>query len=53
MRAFLNGRILKNIKVFKNFELDFLSDVTKLFKKQTFTIDDNIIVVSFLLMNLI
>jgi hypothetical protein len=47
MRAFLNARILKNIKVFKNFEIDFLSDITKQFKKQTFTVDDNIIVVSF------
>lgn len=46
MRAFLNGRILKNIKVFKNFDIDFLSDITKQFKKQTFTVDDNIIVVS-------
>ena len=45
MRAFLSGRILKNIKVFKNFDIDFLSDITKEFKKQTFTIDDNIIVV--------
>jgi len=44
MRAFLNGRILKNIKVFKNFDIDFLSDITKQFKKQTFTIDDNIVV---------
>jgi CRP-like cAMP-binding protein len=43
MRALLNGRILKNIKVFKNFEIDFLSDITKQFKKQTFAIDDNII----------
>jgi hypothetical protein len=45
MRALLNGRILKNIKVFKNFEIDFLSDITKQFKKQTFALDDNIIVV--------
>jgi hypothetical protein len=44
MRAFLNGRILKNIKAFKNFEIDFLSDITKQFKKQTFTVDDNIFV---------
>lgn len=42
MRAFLNGRILKNIIVFKNFEIDFLSEITKSFKKQTFTVDDNI-----------
>lgn len=48
MRALLNGRILKNIKVFKNFDIDFLSDITKLFKKQTFALDDNIIVVSYL-----
>ena len=44
MRAFLNGRILKNIKVFKNFDIDFLSDITKQFKKQIFTIDDNVVV---------
>lgn len=43
MRALLNGRILKNIRVFKNFEIDFLSDITKQFKKQTFAIDDLII----------
>ena len=47
MRALLNGRILKNIKVFKNFDIDFLSDITKQFKKQTFALDDNIIVVIF------
>ena len=46
MRAFLNARILKSIKVFKNFEIAFLSDVTKQFKKQTYTVDDNIILVS-------
>jgi len=45
MRAFLNARILKSIKVFKNFEIAFLSDITKQFKRQTFTVDDNIIVV--------
>jgi hypothetical protein len=45
MRALLNGRILKNIKVFKNFDIDFLSDITKQFKKQTFALDDNIITV--------
>lgn len=44
MRAFLNGRILKNITVFKNFEIDFLSEITKHFKKQTFTVDDNIFI---------
>lgn len=44
MRAFLNGRILKNIIVFKNFEIDFLSEITKSFKKQTFTVDDNIFI---------
>ena len=33
MRALLNGRILKNIKVFKNFDIDFLSEITKKFKK--------------------
>ena len=46
MRALLNGRILKNIKVFKNFDIDFLSDITKKFQKQTFAMDDNIIQVS-------
>ena len=43
MRALLNGRILKNIKVFKNFDIDFLSDITKKFQKQTFAMDDNIV----------
>lgn len=33
MRSLLNGRILKNIKVFKNFDIDFLSEITKKFKK--------------------
>ena len=33
MRALLNGRILKNIKVFKNFDIAFLSDITKKFQK--------------------
>ena len=46
MRALLNGRILKNIKVFESFDIDLMSDISKQFKKQTFAMDDNIIVVT-------
>ena len=44
MRAYLNGRILKSIKVFKNFDIAFLSEITNKFEKQTFAMDDNIVV---------
>jgi len=46
MRAMLNAKILRNIKVFKNFDIAFLSEMTGSFKPQTFAMDDNIIVVS-------
>lgn len=48
MRALLNAKILRNIKVFKNFNIDFLSEITKLFKKQTYSNEDNIIVVNYI-----
>ena len=41
---YLNGRILKNIAVFEDFDLDFLSEITFIFESMTFMIDDNIIV---------
>ena len=43
---YLNGRILKNINVFEDFEIEFLSEITFLFSSMTYIIDDNIIVVS-------
>jgi hypothetical protein len=49
MRAFLNGRILKKIKVFDNFEIELLIELTKRFEKKNFTVDDNIIVVRILI----
>ena len=41
---YLNGRILKNIKVFEDFDIEFLSEITFIFKQVTYMIDDNIIV---------
>ena len=43
MRALLSGRILKNIKVLKRFDDAFLTEMVGLFKKQTFSLDDNIV----------
>jgi hypothetical protein len=46
MTVYLNGRILKTIAVFgNNFGLDFLSEITFIFINQTFTVDENIMVV--------
>ena len=41
---YLNGRILKNIKVFEDFDIEFLSEITFIFSQVTYMIDDNIIV---------
>ena len=41
---YLNGRILKDIKVFEDFDLEFLSEITFIFCQVTYMIDDNIIV---------
>lgn len=44
LTLYLNGRILKDIKVFEDFDLEFLSEITFIFCQVTFMIDDNIIV---------
>lgn len=36
----LNGKMLHNTIIFKNFDLLFLSDVTFLLKRETFTVDE-------------
>ena len=41
---YLNGRILKNIPLLEDFELEFLSEITFIFTSATYMIDDNIIV---------
>lgn len=43
---YLNGWILKDIPLFESFELEFLSEMTFLFKSNTFMVDDNIFVES-------
>ena len=44
LTLYLNGRILKDIKVFEDFDLEFLSEITFIFAQVTYMIDDNIIV---------
>lgn len=44
LTLYLNGRILKDIKVFEDFDLEFLSEITFIFGQVTYMIDDNIIV---------
>jgi CRP-like cAMP-binding protein len=43
MQGILNGNILKNIKVFMNFNLDFLSSIADSFKPQTFSAEENVV----------
>ena len=38
----LNGRMLHNTSVFKGFDLLFLSELTFVLKRETFSIDDHI-----------
>jgi len=40
--VYLNGKILKNIAIFAEFPLDFLSNLTFIFQKESFTIDETI-----------
>jgi hypothetical protein len=47
--VYLNGRILKNMKFFEPFGLDFLSDLTFYIKSSTFAVDDYIFQVWLLL----
>jgi CRP-like cAMP-binding protein len=44
LTLYLNGRILKDIKVFEDFDLEFLSEITFIFCQVTYMIDDNIII---------
>jgi len=48
--VYLNGRILKSMKFFENFGLDFLSELTFYFKVFTFAIDDYLFVVNYFLL---
>ena len=41
--VYFNGKILQNIKVFKNFPIEFLSNLSFIMKKDTFTPQENII----------
>jgi hypothetical protein len=45
--VYLNGRLLHNIQVFDSFSIEFLSKVTFIFKKRSYTVDDLIFNVSF------
>ena len=42
MQGILNGNILKNIKVFMNFDISFLSSIAESFKPQTFGAEENV-----------
>jgi len=41
--VFLNGRILQSISCLQDFPIDFLSQLTFIFIKKTFAVDENII----------
>ena len=43
MQGILNGNILKNIKVFMNFDITFLSSIADSFKPQTFSAEENVV----------
>jgi CRP-like cAMP-binding protein len=40
---YLNGKLLYSIEVFQNFKIDFLSEVTFIFRKKSFSLDDTIL----------
>ena len=42
--VYLNARILRIIKVFSNFEIDFLSEITFIIQKETYANDEDILV---------
>lgn len=44
LTLYLNGRILKNIPLLEDFDIEFLSEITFMFGNMTYMIDDNIIV---------
>lgn len=47
----INGRILKNIKAFDTFPIEFLSKLTFVFKKKSFVVDEIIFHVYILTFN--
>ena len=42
--VYFNGRILQNIDVLCKFPIEFLSNLSFLMRKQTYSIDDNLII---------
>lgn len=40
--VYLNGQILQNIDILCNFPIEFLSNLTFIFNKTTYTIDENV-----------
>ena len=49
----MNGFILQTIPFFESFEMEFVSELTFHTRKQTFTMDENIILVRFIILMLI
>ncbi len=42
--VYLNGQILHKSSLFKRFRLDFLSQLTFIFTKKSYSVDENIVV---------
>jgi len=40
---YLNGKILSSIKCLSDFRIDFLSQIAHIFKKATYTVNENIL----------
>ena len=40
LTVYMNGKILKSVNVFAEFPLDFLSNLTFIFKKRSFVLDE-------------
>lgn len=43
MIVHLNGKMLHSTGIFKSFDISFISELTFVLKRETFTIDENII----------
>ena len=46
MIVHLNGKMLHDTPLFQNFDLMFISELTYMLKRETYSIDDNIFIVS-------
>jgi hypothetical protein len=42
MTVHLNGKMLKDTLIFKNFDINFLRELTFILKRETYSVDDHI-----------